>query len=50
MSRRRLLSTVSLVLIHAQRVEPKPPINSLLIYRNHLKIFWFPQKKLDQTA
>jgi hypothetical protein len=39
MSRRRLLSTVSLVLIHAQRVEPKPPINSLLIYRNLLPTF-----------
>jgi hypothetical protein len=50
MSRRRLLSTLSFVLIQAQRVEPKPPINSLLIYRNLLKIFWFPHIKLHQIA
>jgi hypothetical protein len=30
---------VSLVLVHPQRVEPKPPINSLPIYRNLLPTF-----------
>jgi hypothetical protein len=34
----RLHSTVSLVLIHPQRVEPRPPINSIRIYRNLLPI------------
>lgn len=38
MSRRRLPSTVSLVLVHPQRVEPRPPINSIRIYRNLLPI------------